>query len=587
MLKAENIVTANQYFISLGITWLLVIILLLRYFQIQVLSHERYRDKANSNRIRKISYTAPRGLILDREGHILVDNLPTYVLTAIPGELKDKGDKFDYVSSIINLDSASIADNYKKYYRGRFNPTRLAKDLTFRQVSILEENKLELDGIYYEQFLERYFPSQIRASHILGYVKEVDKGIRSNLSNKNDYELGDLIGWNGIEQFYEPYLKGVRGISFFEVDAYGRSVRKVEDIESQSPEPGQNIITTIDYQLQQMLEELMQGKKGVILVGIPSTGEILGAVSAPDFKPDLFTGLMLEDEWRSILYHPDKPLINRFIQGLYPPGSIVKMITAKTLMENPNFNPNTKLICEGSYQFGDRLFSCWWEQGHGKMDLTDAILNSCDVYFYRTIHYYDIDILGESFRQFGFGDVTNIDIPGESKGNVPSVSFMNERYGRYGWSRGALLNLSIGQGELLVTPIQVLNYINLIATKGNSNHPHFVMTNNDSSTNSLSIDDDIWSQIHGDMRQVIINENGTGKSAQPNIPEMVVYGKTGTAENPHGENHAWFVGWVDYRDKQYSVVILLENAGSGGAVAAPMAKKVFTSFNEKSMVISQ
>ena len=187
MLKAENIVTYSQYLVSLLITWVLVIILVLRYFQIQVLSHDRYSQKANSNRIRKVTKTAPRGLILDRDGHILVDNLPTYVLTAIPGELIHKETQFGNISSIIGLDSSIVAKNYKKFYRGRFNATRLAKDLTFRQISKLEENRLNLDGVYYEQFPERYFPSDIKASHILGYVKEVDKGVQSNLKNKNEY----------------------------------------------------------------------------------------------------------------------------------------------------------------------------------------------------------------------------------------------------------------------------------------------------------------------------------------------------------------------------------------------------------------
>ena len=215
----------------------------------------------------------------------------------------------------------------------------------------------------------------------------------------------------------------------------------------------------------------MVGSRGVILVGIPETGEILGAVSAPDFKPDLFTGLMLEDEWQNILKHPDKPLINRFSQGLYPPGSIVKMITAITLLNNQEFDPEVKQICEGSYQFGDRVFGCWSNQGHGEMNLTSAMLNSCDVYFYKTTHYLDLDILSNSFRKFGFGQPSQIDISGESSGLVPNARFMNKRYGRYGWSKGALLNISIGQGELLVTPIQVFNYVNLLFIE----FPNFIL----------------------------------------------------------------------------------------------------------------
>ena len=178
MLKADNLVSIRQYLVSIVIVWILIAILLARFFYIQILSHDRYRKKANTNRIRKVTTTAPRGLILDRNGHILVDNLPTYVLTAIPGELSEKGQKFGFISKIIGLDSIRVSKNYSKYYRGRFISTRLAKDLTFTQISKLEENKLDLEGIYYQQIPERYFPSRVRASHILGYVKEVDKKIR-------------------------------------------------------------------------------------------------------------------------------------------------------------------------------------------------------------------------------------------------------------------------------------------------------------------------------------------------------------------------------------------------------------------------
>ncbi len=576
MLKAENIVSFRQYLIAIGITWFLIIVLLARFFQIQIVGHDRYRKKANTNRIRKITTTAPRGLILDRNGQILVDNLPTYVLTAIPGELSQKGEKFGLISKTIGLDSIIVSKNYKKYYRGRFISTRLAKDLTFHQISKLEENKLNLKGIYYQQFPERYFPSAVRASHILGYVKEVDKSIRATLKDKSEYELGDMIGWNGLEKKYESYLKGKRGVYFYEVDALGREVGYVEDLPPKRPEPGQNIITTIDINIQKKLENIMEGSRGVILVGIPETGEILGAVSAPDFKPDLFTGLMLEQDWQNILKHPDKPLINRFNQGLYPPGSIVKMITAVTLLNNQEFDPEVEQICEGSYQFGDRVFGCWLNRGHGGMNLTSAMLNSCDVYFYKSTHYFDLDMLSNSFRRFGFGQPSQIDISGESSGLVPTASFMNKRYGRYGWSKGALLNISIGQGELLVTPIQVFNYVNLLATRGIAQTPHFVRVDQLPENIHPNYESNIWDRIVSDMRAVIVDEHGTGKSAQPDIPGFKVFGKTGTAENSHGESHAWFLGWAEYYDKNYSIVVLVENGGSGGTIAAPIARQVFS-----------
>ena len=575
MLKADNIVTYRQFLAAAGLTWCLFGILIGRFFQIQILEYDWYSQKANSNRIRKVTTTAPRGLILDRNGQILVDNFPTYVLTAIPWELSDKGKKFEFISTVIGLDSNTVSKSYKKYYRGRFNPTRLAKDLTFDQVSRLEESRINLQGVYYENFPERYFPSRIRGSHIFGIVKEVDRDVRNSLRNKEEYELGDMIGWSGIEKRYENYLKGERGIIFYEVDAFGRELGYVKDLEPTDPEPGLNIITTLDLDIQYFIEGIMKNRKGVILVGLGDSGEILGAVSAPDFDPELFTGLILETTWNEIRNNPEKPLLNRFLQGMYPPGSIVKSVTQAALIEKADFDPNTLFHCDGSYQFGDRLFGCWWQEGHGELNLTGAMVNSCDIYFYKAVQYLELDQLAEMFIEFGFGEATQIDIPGEVYGLVPDKDYMNKKHGRYNWSKGALLNICIGQGEVLVTPIQVLNYLNLLATRGNAYRPHLVMVDEPPVNEIPTLKDETWDRIISDMRLIITDENGTGKNAEPDIPGMLVYGKTGTAENAHGESHAWFIGWAEYADQKYSVVILLENAGSGGKVAAPIAKMIF------------
>ena len=575
MLKADNIASVRQYFLAVGITICLIFILIARFFQLQILDYDQYSKKANTNRIRKVTTSAPRGLILDRNGQILVDNLPTYILNAVPGELPNKEETFALISKTLGVKPSSLLKNYKKYYRGRFIPARLAKDLTFSQISRLEENILNLEGVYYQQFPERYFPSKVRASHILGYVKEVDKDIRQSLNNPADYEFGDIIGWSGLEKSYEQYLKGSHGIQFYQVDAFGREVGYVDDFPPLDPEPGKNIITTIDINIQYSLENLMDGKRGVVIVGIPETGEILGVVSKPDFSPDLFTGRIREQDWNNVLYDPNKPLVNRFNQGLYPPGSIVKMITEAILLDNQDFDPHALLTCDGSYQYGDRVFGCWYIHGHGNVDLTSAITQSCDIYFYKTIQYYALDKLANYFRLFGFGDVTGIDIEREYKGTIPTTKYMNERYGRSGWSKGALLNFCIGQGEILVTPIQVFNYINILATRGEANGPYLVFPNQKNDSKDLTLDSEVWDRIVFDMKQVVMHANGTGKNADPLVGGVDVFGKTGTAENPHGDDHAWFIGWMNYEGKNFSTVILLENAGSGGAVAAPIAKKVF------------
>ena len=246
------------------------------------------------------------------------------------------------------------------------------------------------------------------------------------------------------------------------------------------------------------------------------------------------------------------------------------------MLDNSDFDPHSEQICEGVYQFGDRVFACWYTNGHGSMSLTSAMLNSCDIYFYKTIQYYELDKLAQYLRLFGFGQPTGVDIVGELKGTVPTKSYMTNRYGRFGWSKGALLNFCIGQGEILVTPIQVFNYVNLLATRGQTLKPHFVNVDQILDTIKPTLNTSTWDRIIFDMGQVITHKNGTGKYALPLIPGIKVYGKTGTAENPHGEDHAWFIGWMEYNGKKYSIVVLLENAGSGGGVAAPVAREVFT-----------
>ena len=576
MLKADNIVSHRQYQVARLFSLLMILLLIARYFQIQIIEHEIYRLKSNTNRIRKVTKNAPRGLILDRSGEILVDNYPVYVLTAIPGEMNDKKNQFNLIAKYIETDSSIIHSNYNKYYRGRFVPTRLAKDIGFSQLSNLEENKLNLAGVYYDQIPERYYPNKVKAPHLFGYVKEVDRLIRRDLSNRELYELGDLVGWSGLEKQYESYLMGKRGTYFFEVDASGREVGPASELVDTRPDPGYNIQTTIDHNLQLFIEKLMDNRKGVLLIGKPETGGILAATSSPDYSPDLFTGLTTESEWKNIKDDPNTPLINRYIQGTYIPGSIIKMITQIAILKDGNYDLNMTHYCPGFYQYGDRIYGCWVTNGHGNVNMIQAISMSCDVFFYKAVQLIDIDKLYNTFKQFGFGKKTKIDIPNELAGLVPNKAYMYQRYGKYGWSKGSLLNFAIGQGELLVTPIQVLNYINLISTRGNSPNCHFVIVDNLPENSNPQLEEIIWKQVFEGMRSAIADKKGTGRKSDPKIDGLIIYGKTGTAENPHGDNHAWFVGWAEYLNEKYSIVVLLENGGSGGAVAAPLARKVFT-----------
>ena len=272
-------------------------------------------------------------------------------------------------------------------------------------------------------------------------------------------------------------IRGKKGVSYFQVDAFGREAGKVEGHDNSLPQPGQDIYTTLDITLQELLESEFKGKKGAGIVSNPKTGGILSYVSSPDYAPDLFTGLISKNDWESIITDPDKPLLNRVSNGTYPPGSIYKMVVAFELLEKNFVSTDWEILCTGSYEFYDRTFRCWNEFGHGKVNLEKALIQSCDVFFYQAIQNVNLDDLKIRSKQFLHGIRTNIDLPTEMKGRVPDRQFMNKLYGRWGWSKGALLNISIGQGELLVTPLQMAAYINLLATRGNTSPLHLVQKN--------------------------------------------------------------------------------------------------------------
>lgn len=576
MLKADNPITVRQYWVAIGFTILVIFLLLSRYFFLQIVNNNKYKTKADNNRIRTITLPAPRGLILDRNGQIIVDNYPTYVLTATPGEMTDRPKEIGILANLVQIDSSVLSYNYQKYRRGQFTKARLARDLSFDQISKLEENKRLLPGVSYSQYPERFYPGNVNASHLLGYVKEVDKSIIPTLNQSEKYRVGDLVGWAGLEKQYELLLKGESGIRYMEVDAHGREIGDVETLSKTNPEPGQNIFLSLDLPLQQFIEDIMTNKKGAIIVTNPNSGEILAAASAPDYNPDLFSGIISPSEWDKVRTDKNNPLLNRLVQGLYQPGSIIKMISAFAIMDNSEFDPNTKFHCYGQYQFGDRLFGCWLDTGHGEIDLKEAIIQSCDVYFYKTIQHVDIDDLAYWFSHFGFGQKTNLDFPIESKGIVPTKSYFHEKYGRYGWSKGAILNLGIGQGELLVTPVQVSKYINTLASFGQSTNLSLLKKKNSHLIERQETNlNNKWDYIISSMFGVVNGEHGTGKSASVKNKNVKVYGKTGSAENPHGATHAWFVGFASDTVKTRALTILLENAGSGGAVAAPVAGKIF------------
>ena len=576
MLKTKNDTSIGQY-LTFNILVLIVFsILIVKFFQLQVIQSNQYRKKANINSIRAESIHAPRGSILDRNGEIIVDNAPTYVLVAQPNIISNIDSTISIISNLINCDPSILSENYKKNYYGYFTPVRLIKDLTFEQISLLEEHRLELPGIEYKQIQERNYASDINGSHFLGYVKEVDRKNQLDITNSDDYKYGDLIGWQGLEKSYENYLRDKRGVKYNAIDAYGRIIDGIQDDNFIMAESGKDLITTIDIKLQKFIENLLDEKRGCVIIGEPETGEILSFVNSPSYPPDLFTGATLPDDWNRILTNPDKPLLNRITHGLYPPGSIMKMIALAYLLEHGTISPDKQFYCSGKYRYGNRTFKCWNEAGHGYVNLDKALVQSCNVYFFNVIQNIPLNDWAEMCRQFGFGERTGIDLPSESSGNVPDEKYFNKRFGEKGWTTGLKLNLAIGQGEALVTPIQLLTYINLIFTSGNTNQPHFSKSAKLKNIKSEHISENTWDRINSLLYRVVNDKKGTGQLANPHIDDLKVAGKTGTAQNPHGEPHALFIGYAVKDNINRSFVILLENAGHGGDVAAPIAREILS-----------
>ena len=575
MLKSKNLVPRSRFFVTNSIIIFFFTILVIRFFHIQVYGHNEYKKRADINRIRAIPTAAPRGMILDRYGKILVDNYPTYILTGLPSEMGNENWNFSVISNCTAIDTAILIDNFDRYFRGRFIPSRITKDLTFDQLSCIEEHKHELTGIDYIQFSERSFPSDVNMSHVLGYVKEIDRSLLKKMGDTEQYDAGDLIGWQGIEKQYENLLRGEKGLSFMQVDAFGREVGAVNDINDIKPIPGKDVFTTIDLGLQKTLEKAMSNFKGIALVIDPVTGQILAFVSSPDFSPDIFTGNTTLREWREIVNDPTKPLLNRITNGLYPPGSTFKMITAIALLEGLMIEQDEEFDCAGIYQFGDRVFKCWKVSGHGKINLDQAITQSCNIFFYQAVQRISLNRFINLCRDFGFGSKTGIDLPNELTGLLPTRDYMNSRYSSRGWSRGHLLNLALGQGDLLATPIQLAVYINNIATKGITFVPHFLLSNVPEPTNSMNLNEKTWVNIQDYLFHAVTDKYGTGSAADPKINGVNVYGKTGTAQNPHGDDHAWFVGYAKNSNQMASTIILVENGGGGGRIAAPLARIAF------------
>jgi penicillin-binding protein 2 len=566
------------------LTILIAVIMFVKLYELQLYKSVEYRKKSINNSVKTIIKDPIRGLIYDRNGKLIVDNVPSYTLTITPH-------LFDYknlplIAKLLNLPEEYIIEKIKSA-PSRFTPVKIRRDVDIRTIAFVEEHRLELRGVDYMIENKRNYKSSARASHILGYVKEVSP--RQIASSGGFYKQGDIIGYSGIEKSYDPLIRGEKGYDFILVDALGRFVAEYNDGKNNKPPgEGSNLILTIDAELQSFVEELLGDRPGTIVVIDPRNGEILAMTSKPDFDLSLLSGYTPPDVWNKLNSDPRKPLLNRVTQGLYSPGSTFKMVLAITALETKTIDLNWRVFCPGYFKFGNKIFKCHAGGGHGWVNLTRAIEVSCNVFFYNLMLKVNFDDWSKYGSMLGFGKKTGIDIPEEADGILPSTDYFNRIYGPDGWTRGYLISLAIGQGEVSVTPLQMAVYAMLLANSGKFHQPHLVkkvinkktrsVEELEYNTTELPISQKTFDIIRNAMYLVVNSPNGTGKAAR--VDGIKVAGKTGTAQNPHGDDHAWFIGFAPFENPEIALAILVENAGFGGVVAAPMAREIIKKYFE-------
>lgn len=569
----------------------------LRLFTLQVVRHDYYAKLSFSNELQRERIIAPRGVIRARDGTKLVVNMPVYEIDLLPGKADRKRDLVSLACEWLKLDGTKVLADLdawmKRYPDGREMP--VIQVANKEQISVLRENNELLSFFKLTMEPRRYFPAGTCAAHVCGYVGEVTD---QELSDKEDLEQGDILGRTGIELGYDPYLRGMDGIRIVGVSAEGTSVGEVAALMDEDElerlggahlaVPGDDIYLTIDMNVQRAAEAAFKWERGSLVVMDPRTGDVLAAVSRPTYNPNMFIEGVSEELWKSLFEDPGNPLFNRTVQATYPPGSVFKLVTVYAALTGGKATQRSyQQPCFGGIQFGNRYFRCWKKEGHGSLPLEDAIIQSCDVYFYQLGEKLDVDEFAAAGRIFGLGKKTGVDLPSEVSGVLPDRSYLDRRFGKGKWSRGLLLNYAIGQGEILVTPMQLCELAAECANGGSRVQPHIVEKIVDANDKVVyrakhaavpiaGIDLNVLQFIRGAMSEVVSNEHGTGRASA--VYGVSVAGKTGTAQNPHGRDHALFVAYAPAENPTICCAIVMENAGHGGTFAAPVARQIFYSY---------
>lgn len=593
----------RYFLIALSIFFIFI---LSRIWYLQIIRGEEFSQLAKNNRIRIRRVPASRGMILDRNKTILVDNRPSFQVSLVPEDIDNVDQVASRMAGILNPEPRELKSRITHQNRRQpFCPVLIKGDISRKELAFLETHKMDLPGMVIDAIPRRSYNYNSLTSHLMGYLGEIDHSELKEMKS-HGYHLGEFIGKDGIEKRWEASLRGVDGGRQVEVDSVGREIRILSSV---SPRPGHNLVLTIDLEIQKAMEDLLIGKIGAAVAMDPLSGRILAMASSPSFNPDLFASGIRTEDWLSLLNTPFHPLQNKAIQGQYPPGSVFKIITAIAALEEGVITPKETLNCPGFHHLGTKTYRCWKKGGHGIVDLRRAIVESCDVYFYKVALRLGIDAIARYAREFGFGKATGIELGDEKPGLIPTTEWKMKKY-HEPWYEGETLISGIGQGAILVTPIQMVNMISAIANGGTLYRPQVVLRVEDVDGNIIeeypstvmrrvSVSEKNLELIREALREVVDNPKGTGKAAR--IKGVPVYGKTGTAQVINLQlfeeiekekeipiqyrDHAWFVAYTLQKDLSIAVAVLIQHGGHGAAAAAPVARKIIETALQQSRPI--
>ena len=562
-----------------GLILLLFGVLIADLFALQIVQHAHYKGQSLQNRQVRVRVKPPRGRLLDREGRVLADNVYLADITLPRGSLGEDGPDstltklMDWFDLPVETTLGRLRDQKEA---GRARLTLIA-NADMPRIAAVEERRRGLPGARVEARDRRRYTRDQLFAHIIGYVGEVRAEELGREDDFTAYRSGDTVGREGLEAVWEPELRGQPGLVLKEVDAAGRVVGR-RDVTLRPVLPGRDLDLSLSLTLQDSLAAAMAGRAGAAVALALPMGEVLAAVSLPAYDPNLFTRGLSAREWRALLDDPRHPFMNRLVQATYPPGSPYKIVTSLAGLEAGVVGRWTRFEpCLGSFHFGDRDFRCWKRTGHGDLDHAGGLVHSCDVFYYQLGLRLDLEQLESTARILGLGASTGSPFPGEVSGNIPNSAWYDDHYGKGRWTRGVMLNNAIGQGEILVTPLQMAVMTARVACNDRDLKPRFRPLDPGGASGAvrpLPFEPEHLEWLRRTMTDVV--DMGTGTRAR--LEAIDVAGKTGTAENPHGGDHAWFVCFAPATHPEVAFVVILEHGGHGGAVAAPVAARWLTAY---------